>query len=447
MRRFFGIIWLLLALAFWGIPHAEASKRWSGSVKKGFENNSRWIEFLERLGSEKHYYGLEAGARRALLYFSDLKTKEFAYQQLVDLVGLGFPHSVRFAFTPGDLELLGKDSFAQTYNLYKSTINLDKNMEKWADFYMKRVDQERFPQYLLYKAISEFDKKNFDQALQLLDKALALLTEPQDFSLSKKVARTMARIYFEKGDFQKSFDIYQNYLLRLNPLTSLDWLEAAWSLYRLGRLDEALGYLYNLEVSDRGSPIYLEKYVIRSLVYREKCAVKNINFLIQDFENQFGATMEGIKLGEPLNSFPLLKQIILGSEGEYSSVSTKINELEIEQKNGVGGPGWMVGLEKFLYTTELSHLKKLLPVYEDRALEKAAKELVIMGESLKFLKFDVVREKYSPDKVFLAPPGTKDEPLIEEKGAEGFLLHWIQWGDYFRDERGLYRAKLKNWCL
>lgn len=420
-------------------------KKWTGSVIKEYDNSEMWVNLVSKLKEKHMYYGAEAGSERILEYFNELKSKEFAFQNIVDLIDFGYPFNLRPVFMAGDLETAGKENFSQSYNLYKASVDLEKNMPKWANNYFAKVDKETFPKYLFYQALKEFNQKKLDDSLGHLEKALAGLTDsPSHLSLSKKMARTMARIYYEQTKYKESLDIYQNYLLKLNPVDQGDWVEAAWALYRLGQYDTALGYLYNMEVKDQTQDIYLEKFIIRALIYREKCATTYTANLSKDFERQFGPTIEKIKMGEPLKALPLLKRLI-DRGSEYRRALKTIDELQAEMAQVSKLPGDMQKVANYLYDTEIKNITKNRDFAEDAALTDAARRLVVMGESLRFLQFDVIREQFNPDKVF-APPAPPSENLIETLPDNRFLLHWIQWGDFWRDERMSYRGQLKNWC-
>ncbi|MGZ3797141.1 MAG: tetratricopeptide repeat protein [Pseudobdellovibrionaceae bacterium] len=419
-------------------------KKWTGTVIKEYDNSQLWMDLVTKMRELHMNYGAEAGSERILEYFSELKSKEFAYQNIVDLIDFGYPFNLRPVFMSGDLETAGKENFSQSYNLYKATLDLEKNMPKWADNYFAKVDKETFPKYLFYQALKEFNQKKLDDSLGHLQKALAALTDsPLHLSLSKKMARTMARIYYEQTKYKESLDIYQTYLLKLNPIEQGDWIEAAWALYRLGKYEEALGYLYNMEVKDQTQDIYLEKFIIRALIYREKCATSYTSNLSKDFGKQFGSTIEKIKMGESLKSLPLLKRLI-DRGSEYRRANKTIEELQAEIKLISKLPGNLQQTATFLYETEIKNISKNRDFAEDAALSDAARHLVVMGESLRFLQFDVIREQYNPDKVFAPPP--EPQSLVETLPDNRFLLHWIQWGDFWRDERMSYRGQLKNWC-
>jgi len=435
---------LFLSMTFlFSLP--SYGKKWTGAVLKDFDNADLWTELVSKMKENHLDYGAEAGAERMLEYFPDLKSKEFAYQTIVELIDFGYPFNLRPAFMSGDLEVTGKDNFAQSYNLYKATVDSDKDMPKWADNYFNRIEKDKFPKYLFYQALKEFNAKKLDDSLAHLDKALVNLQDPEQLSLSKKISRTMARIYYEQTKYKESLDIYQNYLLRLNPIEPSDWVEAAWALYRLGRFEEALGYLYNFENKDSNSDVYLEKYIIRALIYREKCANSYTRSLSQSFDKDFGSTIEKIKLGESLKSLPLLRRLV-DKGSDYRRAIKSIEEMQLENKRVTELPSSLRRVAKYLYYTEIKNMLKTQDAAEDAALSDAARKLVIMGESLRFLQFDVIREQYNPDKVFAPPPPPPTEDLVETLPDNRFMLHWLQWGDFWRDERTAYKGLLKNWC-
>ncbi len=389
------------------------------------------------------YYGTVAASERMLQYFGDINTKDFAYQALVKSIDEGYPFSLSNDFISGDLELTTVDNFAQSYNLYKATSNSQKSMSKWAESYFSRIDKVNFSKYLFYKALEAIRTKKTDDALQYLDQTLQSTKGPEQAALAQKAARTLARLLYEQTQYKQSLDIYQNYLLKLNPMEPGDWIEAAWCLYRLGRFDEALGYLFNLQAKPQET-IYLEQFVIRSLVYREKCDADSTEQLNQTFDHSFGPTLEGIKTGRPLKIFPLLRKIYFNST-EYDRPNRIFKELELEKKRLSELPKALRPMATFLYTSEMNNLEHQKEASEEEALQVAARSLVTLSESLRFLKFDVAREKFNPDKVF-APETPPKIKIIETEGSLKFEIHWIQWGDFWRDERILYKAILQNRC-
>ena len=438
---------LLALFLFVGVGRiAHCEDKWTAQIPAGAEKPEEWARLLPELISHDMPYGAMASARNMLNFFSDLPSKELAYTAIIKFVDLGYPFSTRGDFIPGDLDPASKDGFAQSYLLYKGLVNHDKKMEKWADYYFGKLDKENFPKYLFFRATEAYAKGQPGEALALLKKALLNTNGPESFSLAKKEARTMARIYYELGQFDKSLEIYQTFLMKLNPLSPGDWVEASWNLYQLKRYPEALGILYNLESKSSGPSIPLEKYVLRGLIYREYCSVNATDQLIKSFNKEFGTTINGIKLGEPLASFPQLLKIELPEAQEYRQYTQILNQLDAEFKKIDTLPSKTRSLANYVYVSEMNMLKRGRQYYEDPAFVALARHLVILGESLRFLKFDVARERYNPDRVFAEILPETSPKLVDSTDEMNFRLHWLEWGDHWRDERMLYQGLMKKKC-
>jgi tetratricopeptide (TPR) repeat protein len=426
-------------------PRAQADDKWQGQIPKVADNPDDWTKLTEELMNRGMYYGARISAQDILGFFSDLNSKELAFKTLVKLVDLGYPYSTRSDYVAGDIDPTGNDDFAQSYFLYKGIVNVDKQTPKWADYYFNRIDKENFPKYLFFRANQAYSGGQTTEAIQLLKKALAQTSGEDSVSLSKKESRTLARIYYETGQFDKSLEIYQTYLLRLDPIAPSDWLETAWNLYQLKRFPEALGMLYNLESKASEGTVLLEKYVLRALIYREFCSVSATDQLIKSFKSEFSKMIDGIKLGEPLSSFPQMSQLENAESAQYRQYVSVLAKLEAEAKTIDQLPKALRPLAKYVYSSDITRLKRSRQLYEDRALEALARQLVILDESLKFLKFDVARERFNPDRVFAVAP-EQSNVLIDSSDEKNFRIHWLQWGDYWRDERMLYRGTLVNRC-
>ncbi len=446
-KRLQAVLQLLLILPiFFSAAPAMASEKWQGQIPKIAENPDDWSQLVTELMNHEMYFGALAGSHDILNFFSDLNSKELAYGTIIKLIDLGYPFSTRAYFIPGDIDPPGKDNFGQSYLLYKALVNVDKKMLKWADYYFNKIDKDNFPKYLFFQAREAYVHGQPYEAMDLLRKILQQATGPESLSLAKKAARTLARIRYELGQYDKSFEIYDSFLLKLNPVTPSDWLDAAWSQYQLKHFSEALGLLYNFESHASGPTRLLEKYVLRALIHREYCSVASTDALIRSFQADFGEIIDGIKLGEPLTKYPMLAKIEHPETQEYRQFTQTLSAFESESARVGELPARLQSLAKFLYSSESAMMVRSQQIFQDRALEALARHLVILSESLRFLKFDVARERFDPDRVFAAPPPVVNLKLIDETDDKNFRVHWLQWGDYWRDERLLYRGLLENKC-
>lgn len=434
-------VFVFFVLSFQGA--ALGSTKWTGNIPPKFEKSEDWQNLIHALEEKMLFYGLKAASERALVYFSDLKIKELAYQEIVGLIDRGYRYDLKDLFTAGDLDVKGLDGFYQTYNMYKSIINSQKKMTRWSTYYADRVDKEGFPKYLFFTALQMYNNGKFEEAIEKLTKALKAFNQPRDIAFTKKVSRTLARIYYEIGNYKKSWEIYETYLLRLNPIEPHDWLEGAWNLYQMDRYSEAIGLIYNLESEATDNDLFLEKYVIRSLIYKQFCLADSMKKMMDTFEEKYGKTINAIKMGESVLKQPLLNRISLPEIFTHEAFETTLKELQIEQKKVSSLPSKLRPLANFLYSSEIKTVSQKMRSTIDVTLQTRAKYLVIMGESLRFMMFDVDREKFNPEKVFAKPPVP---PPIPDKNATSFQRTWYQLGDFWRDERHIFYGELISQC-
>lgn len=422
------------------------AKKWLSTIPKFAEDAKLWRKLIDEMKDKHFKYGQMAVGNRLITFFADLDTKEFAYRTIVDLIDEGYPFPTRKFFISGDIDPMAEDSFQDSYNLYKAMVNVEKKTEKWATYYFSKLNKDKSPKYLFYQAVELYRQKKLPEAVQILLKVLENYTkDPKQVTFAKKVARTLARIYYEQGEFEKAADIYMSFLLRTNPVTPSDYMEAAWAFFRIRHYDDALGILYNMESKAAHHLIFLEKYIIRALVYRDYCGVSTTEALINSFEKEFGAVIDGIKMGEPLRKFPILGRVEHPETAEYRQVVKSLDELTREKANIDALDSSVREIATYLYDSEIKMLTRQKGLYEDAALETLANHLVILGESLRFLKFDVAREKFNPDRVF-RPETKKSAVLVEDVDEMQFRLHWTQMGDYWRDERLNYKGLVANVC-
>ncbi|MCB9091737.1 MAG: hypothetical protein H6621_03590 [Halobacteriovoraceae bacterium] len=443
----FKFVFTIITLFFSLQSLAQPKIKWEATVPSSARNFERWHDLVDSLYKERMYFGVLAASYRMLLYFDDIETKKKSFQYLVNLIDLGYPHSLNHIFFFGDLDLVEQSDFAQSYNFYKAVVNKMKKMVKWSDDFFSRIDKENFKKYLFYKAINLYKDKKLQDAANILDEILKQPLLEKDFTFVKKVVRTKARIHFEQKQFDLSLGYYDDFLLKVNPVTPTDWLEKAWNLFYLKRYDEALGALYNLEAPSLKKYPSFEKYILRSSIYLNNCATENVNTLIKNFEDEFEYSITGIIKGKQLGKLRQIIELAKNTHPQYKAVIDAIGKLKEEYKIIDTLPSELQSTAKFLYKSELRSLIRFSRVYKEKAINKAAEDLTMLAESLKFLGYSTAREKYNPITVFI-PRENENKNLIEVIDYEkrGFVFRWMQLGNYWRDERNKYFGEMKNKC-
>ncbi len=442
------IKYLVILSIFVNLSFSQAAKvKWEGKIPSIASKPERWHKLIDDLYEKGMYYGVLAASFRMIHFFDDLKSKEKAFEYLVALIDIGYPHSLMDIFFVGDLDRTERDQFTQSYNFYKGVTNKIKNLEKWSQDFFKRIDKDNFKKYQFYQAIDLYNKGQLFESSIVLDQILRNPLKEQDFTFAKKVVRTKARIHFERKEYEKSLSYYDDFLLKVNPLTPSDWMEKAWNLYYLKKYDELMGTLYNLEAESSKKYPSFEKYILRAQVYLENCRVKNITNLMRSFNKEFKGSVDGIVKGKRLAKLKQLHKVARNTHPQYKKVLDSITSL-IDERKEVGELNRRnASLAKYLYSSELKILKKYAGFYKEKALDRAAEELTMLSESLKFLGYSTAREKYNPLTVFI-PRDKEQESLVDVIDYEnkGFIFKWKQLGDYWRDERHKYYGAMESKC-
>ena len=433
---------------------------WTGTIPPIAQDQTAWPPLLDALLEEKMYFGAAAAARRMTTFFQEITVREKAYRSLAQLTNIGYPISLRAIFSssdlepdPGNINSAEDYEFVNTYYLYKLMSSESSHLTKWASDFLSRIDQKHHPRYLFYRALQAYEKNDLKGAVEQITEILELIKSNQNDLIQmpslffmKTVLRTLARIYFEQENYEKSLEIYEAFLLKLNPIVPMDYLEAAWDYYYLKKYDQALGALYNLE-SKAGQQLALslEKYSLRALIYRESCAVPQIDSLIRSYQQAFGSWIALIKNGKSYNtSLGLLNRIQLDENSSYRQTSIYVDNLVEEQTKISSLPKKIQFLAGYLYSSELTLSRQQLLTFRDQATTSLATQLISIEEQMKFLSFDITRSKYNPDNLF------KEDDIkssVVKPGAEDtFEIHWGQYGDFWMDERNNYKGLLINRC-
>lgn len=448
-RIFLAIATIILTLT----PYVRAQDinsklKWKSEIPQVASDPQKWIQLIQELEKYKRPYAMLSAGMRMLLLFPDVASQKFAYETIIKGIDLGYPNSLMHLFIIGNLELDGTDELSQNYNFYKAVVNKMRGMDKWAKDYFEKLDAEKYNKYLLYQALGLYGEKKYKESLEVLDKILKSSLTPKDFSFVKKVVRQIARIHFEMQNYEKSLLYYNDFLLRTNPINPTDWIEKAWNLYYLKRYEDALGTLYNMESEAAKQYNNFERYIIRASTYLNLCATDNVKKLVENFEEEYKSSIDGINNGKELSKLKEIETIARFSDPRYKEMLDSLNHIT-QEREGIEDDisSELLGVANYLFDTEIKVLRQLSLFYRENAINKAAHDLTMLNESLKFLQFGTEREKYNPAVVF-RPRDDSEEILIDQidMADRGFVFHWMQQGQFWRDERNKYKGNIKNQC-
>jgi tetratricopeptide (TPR) repeat protein len=404
-----------------------------------------WSNLSEELIKAKLYGTATVACHRILLLSSEPALTLSALSGLMNLVDQGFSQEVvswiaksDFSFSDSDK---GLENFAIQMNLYRLIYFRFQKNTHWADVIEKDLKNAVLSKVLFYHALRLFSQDKKEESITQLKEILKQVSAESVFFV-KKVARTLARVYFEKQKYEEAYAIYSEFLLKTLHQHSTDWLEAAWCLFYLQRYAEALGLLYNFHSGSGLEPSFdfLEIVMLKSLIYQKLCSQIAIENLQKDFQKKYEKPLDAIKRGKSLKEFPELFRVFTEKNLLFFEWKKMQQRLQEEQKQISELFPKSAEVIKNLIQTELMNLNLQIKNFEPKALENAAEALLLMQENLVFMRFDVMREKTDPDQIFLSKKSS------EMKSALPDVRIWPQTGSFWLKERLFYQGVIKSQC-
>ena len=143
------------------------------------------------------------------------------------------------------------DGYRNLANTYLKSKNFELALasSKKSVSYVHQVDNYTFPHYFIYISHARILKacKKYDEAIAILEKAIALCQAVGDKATIANTSVMMASIYAEMGDFDNAKKYYQKGAELMSQTSDIDVMDLSYGygkLYlKLGEYDKAIAYL------------------------------------------------------------------------------------------------------------------------------------------------------------------------------------------------------------
>ena len=219
------------------------------------------------------------------------------------------------AFETADLQVI--DAFVSAFN-----INIDQNhnyLYKQAKYFISdenlsaaekslnqiSTDSQLFHDAVLLSASISYRKGEINKAISKLEKSLpSIETDKKNVTRNSSIA-TLARLYFQKGQYNKSYETYLK-IDRSSPLWLQSVIEQAWAQILVGDHIGAAGNMFSLHTEIFKKAYVPESYIVRSIGYLNLCQYGDALHVLTDLENRFKQIHEKLIHFQSSNSNPLL---------------------------------------------------------------------------------------------------------------------------------------------
>lgn len=261
-----------------------------------------------------------------------------------------------------DIELV--DPVAKQLDV--DTVNFPAYLLKKAKYYSEKGNLKEFenallmiptdaPEYkegTLLKAILNYRRGQVDEGITELEVLWPLVEEKKKDQIRNLTALTLARLYFQKGEYKTAYKYYL-----LVDKTSGQWLqsmvEQAWTQILANDNIGAAGNMFTLHTEFFSKAFAPETYVVRTVGYLNLCQYGDGVHVLEDLNKRYKKVQEELESYQKANSqgmayYDLVKAFLknpkqesfdsvprafvveLGRHPTYTNIQTQINAYEDE---------------------------------------------------------------------------------------------------------------------
>lgn len=389
--------------------------------------------YLARIARERSNPAVLPRALDELRHLTDLPHDEVSIdEQIFGSLDLGFLPAQTGAFA----------------HYQQGMIALKVGNERWAQNHFSKLDpttpEASRARFALVVTGLRKTKKLDDKFAAEFD---ALSQDPQlTPQMRNEATLAVARLRYEKGDFQGALEAYGNVKLPpLDPGQATLYLEEAWTRYMLGDLHAAMGLLTTLEAPSFRDEFLPDKYLLRAFIYRDLCHYLPAKRAAKELVRRFADSLDAIRDRQDLTEDLRLRRAAMATGATRRSAAyLGLVEAEAERLGrfaGSFGPGL------FSYLSRLYDLSRAeaLRVHQERlrqAVRREADKLLRAEEQVRLMEYEVGLKLYERVKY-----GARLVSAAEEQALKEDQVAFRFGGEYWNDELRSYRFSLKSRCI
>jgi len=281
----------------------------------------------------------------------------------------------------------------------------------------------------------------------------------------------MARVFYSTQQFDTSIKYYEKL-----PQDSADWaeslFEASWAYFMKGLNSKALGNIHTLNAPYFENQYYPEAVLLRAVIYYKYCLYDQAEEAIQDYNDTYGPLTKNLrdivaKYDDNAEFYEYVKKVKANKAG-LDPQTQRLVMSELNDKTLLKTFAWVDELnheldmlqksDKAWQTTQVAAevLQELTvqqsvaagdagKVARDR-VDREARELARLSRDGTKIKYEILEAK--ANKVSADAVGArvgadhKEEPII----IDDEHFQWRFNGEYWKDELGYYRFKIRSRC-
>jgi hypothetical protein len=330
---------------------------------------------------------------------------------------------------------------------YRGLVDYTDRRTRWGDEHFAKVKKDSVYDFQARELKAVYKLQAKDEIADALAEFEALADDPKaPLSVRNEARLNAARLHYERKEYTKALAVYDSVQIPpLDPGRAQIYLERAWILYRLSDPSRSFGYLNALDAPSFKRLFMPDKYLLRALIYKEKCHYLAAKRAAREFQRRFRQTLEAIKNRDDLSKDAKLMEAALET-GAAAKAGDRLAVIQSEREeiNRYASPFATPGLTaklREIYDLQEQEAVRRREILLAEALDAAADKTLRAEENLRLLDYeiglDIYRRIRRGDRKAIVledtPPGPRD------------VAYDFQ-GEFWNDELRSYRLFLKSRC-
>jgi hypothetical protein len=340
----------------------------------------------------------------------------------------------------------------------------DGDFEKAIELFQRVArDSEFFIKAKFFEGVTHVRKFEGKPAVEAFKEILVIGQErpkqykAADIQMFNELATLqMARVFYSTQQFDTSIKYYER-LEQSSPDWTKSLFEASWAYFMKNNNSKALGNIHTLNAPYFEDEFFPESVLLRAVIYFNYCLYDRAQEAVNDYDTKYKplvANLEQLmaKYEDNAEFYEYIKKVMAGKAGrtlrkEFEWVEELQRELDALGKTDKAWQTTQVASE---INQELTVQKSLADgnagkVARDRVdrLVKELRRLRRDGTKIKVEVINAMAEKVADEELRRQRVvNEREEPIIIDD--EHFM--WKFNGEYWKDELGYYRFKIRSRC-
>ncbi len=332
---------------------------------------------------------------------------------------------------------------ADFVHYYQGEYDWEHGLFSWGDKHFAKIRPDTFyhNKFLFKRALRAIYDDRMDEAVAILKQVILKLEDGDP--LKDDARKTLARLYYESGKFDKADFLYRQIEMNIVEQAQ-NLLERAWAHYRMGNPERAMGLLYSFEAPSYVNSFTPEFYILKSFIYKDVCHYKTAMQVLEQFKVRYGESLENIYQRQPLHGNKAMLLVLL-NKPRVKRVWQFLNLLEREHQlvEKAADENMRAYLDR-LYVLKRKEIEHRFKVLINDAYEKMANDMLQFEEEAHLMEYEIGIDMYQRVHDFHVE---EDEAPEKEraKDRDGIAVYAFQ-GEFWNDELDDYEVILPSKC-